>query len=131
MTVHDRPPEMCGSFMDMMHEPRLLIGRLWVLTNLALFGFVFLAIATADANQRCSPGQKCDRSLGFAAVWTLLTCTALSIGGTQLLRSKTVRAAERKTSCCCLRARAQRKMVEGRRMLGVCCAHLRGRLLAA
>ena len=99
MTVHDRPPEMCGSLMDMMHEPRLLIGRLWVLTNIALFGFFFLAIATADANQRCSPGQTCDRALGFAAVWTLLTCIALSVGGTKLLRSKTVRVACLEVCC--------------------------------
>ena len=92
-----KAPETCGSFFDMLHEPRVLIGRLWLLTNLALFGFSFLAIAVAVANHHCQEGQTCDRSLGFAAVWTLIIALAMAIGGTKLLRSRTV--------CCVASAR--------------------------
>ena len=92
-----KAPETCGSFFDMLHEPRVLIGRLWLLTNLALFGFSFLAIAVAVANHHCQEGQTCDRSLGFAAVWTLIIALAMAIGGTKLLRSRTV--------CCAASAR--------------------------
>ena len=95
-----KAPETCGSFFDMLHEPRVLIGRLWLLTNLALFGFSFLAIAVAVANHHCQEGQTCDRSLGFAAVWTLIIALAMAIGGTKLLRSRTVCCAA--SARCCL-----------------------------
>ena len=46
----------------------------------------FLACALAVAAENDCDADYCSRSMGFAAVWTLLMCMVLAVGGTKVMR---------------------------------------------
>ena len=74
--------------LDCMQEPRLLIGNLWLATNVLVLAFAFVAIVFVAKNHRChNPDGVCSRAHGFAVFWTFLVCAGVGIAGTRLLRS--------------------------------------------
>ena len=66
----------------------MLIGNLWLATNVLVLAFAAVAIAFVAKNHRCrNPGGVCSRAHGFAVFWTFLVCVGIGVAGSRLLRS--------------------------------------------